>query len=346
MCDYLQSRIVAGAILLSILLVTGCNRDSQQAAPALEREEVAAALAAIEGATIFVAVDSFGWFGEQNFAGWQVPVDESSARQAGVDAAYWRRLDRELRFDAVAFFGTTAESLTLFAHLLNSDDWNPVWVGNSGCVFQRWQSVDSLQQSNYPAVAARVRWLLDLKRIEAAAQLLQQLSESLRERQLVALRARIAAEQGEWGQVIQYTQQIGAEDSETARIRARALIELGRGREAWHLTRELVRGRAVDGPLLFLHARAARSAKAWNAEIEALEQLIALVESKQAPTGGYKVYLAQAYASAGQAEQALELFRQLADNETLPAAQKEFVAAALAKLEKQLEPAASSDENL
>ncbi len=337
MYAFLQSSKLLAGILLVGMMFSACSRQGQLPEPVLDAAEVAAALQALDGGKIFVAVDSLDWFTGQGFTGWSVPIDQHQARRAGLEAEYWRQLDREQRFDAVGFFGTAAESLSLLDHLVKSSDWNPVWVGSSGCLFQRRADPNAWQLSGAKASASQVRWLLNLGKLQAAAAQIGKLDQELDAGEKNALQALLAAEYGEWGKVVQLTSTVGTRDGETARLRARALIEQGRGRDAWHLTRELVRGRSVDGPLLFLHARAARAAKAWQAEIEALEKLVSLVESKQAPSARYKVYLAQAHASAGHGEQALVLFRELAQDQSLPPAQRQFVVTALERLEQQLE---------
>lgn len=326
---------VVGAGLAMIGLVS-CGGDRVDDGVEPDRDAVARALEVAfpggGGGDLFVGAESRGWFLDAGMAGWRVPVGAEATSRAGVDPGFWRGLDREHRFDAVGFFGTAAASMSLLGHLARSPDWTLAWVGADGCLFTR-GGVSGVWRERLGAPSARLAgWLLDLGEVGAAEAMLGRLEAGGRLAELQ--RARVDAHYGRWDDVLD---RLGADgkalDDAAARLVARALIQSGRGREAWRITRGLVEDGTTDGSLLFLHARAARAAGAWDDEVAALERLVELVGRTGAPTAVYEVYLAQAYASRGDSGKALEIFRGVRGDPRLPEAQRGFVEAAIGRLE-------------
>ena len=105
--------------------------------------------------------------------------------------------------------------------------------------------------------------------------------------------------------------------------------------EAYDISKGLVEKRPEDPNLLFYHAKIAHEAHAYGAEIEVLEKLIALAERDSRPTSGYRIYLAQAYATDGQAKPSIEQFQRALSDPDLPPEQRDFAEKTLAQVKSR-----------
>jgi hypothetical protein len=84
--------------------------------------------------------------------------------------------------------------------------------------------------------------------------------------------------------------------------------------------------------VLFYHAKIAHEAKRWEDEIAVMKRLIALAEKAQKPVSGYRIYLAQAYASAGERDKSIEEFDTALRDPDLPEEQRKYADESVMKL--------------
>src|SRR4029079_14758256 len=82
--------------------------------------------------------------------------------------------------------------------------------------------------------------------------------------------------------------------------KVQTLFAMKRFSEAYKLSEQLVAFSPDDPSILFYHAKLAHEARAFDAEIEALQRLIALGERAGINVSGYRIYLAQAFAHKGE----------------------------------------------
>jgi tetratricopeptide (TPR) repeat protein len=102
--------------------------------------------------------------------------------------------------------------------------------------------------------------------------------------------------------------------------------------EAFALSARLVAKLPEEPGVLFYHAKIAREAKRWEDEIEVLKRLIALAEKAQKPVSGYRIYLAQSYASAGERDKSIEEFDTAMRDPDLPEDLRKYADESVMKL--------------
>lgn len=106
--------------------------------------------------------------------------------------------------------------------------------------------------------------------------------------------------------------------------KAQALYAMKEFSAAYDLSQKLVERVPDDPGILFYHAKIAHEAHAFRAEIEALEELIALAESARRPVAGYCIYLGQAYAAVSDGKRSIAAFTRALSDPELPEDQREF----------------------
>jgi tetratricopeptide (TPR) repeat protein len=106
--------------------------------------------------------------------------------------------------------------------------------------------------------------------------------------------------------------------------KAQVLYSTKRFNEAYALSRKLIERLPDDPGMLFYHAKIAHEARALGEEARVLRRLILLAEQEERPTSGYRVYLGQSLASAGEAGPALEEFGKAMADPDLPKPQRDF----------------------
>jgi tetratricopeptide (TPR) repeat protein len=107
-------------------------------------------------------------------------------------------------------------------------------------------------------------------------------------------------------------------------VKTQCLFATKRFNEAYDLSKQLVERLPDDPNILFKHAQIAHEAKAFKAEIDALDKLIARAEAEQRETTGYRMYLAQAYMAVSNGSKAIENFEHVLADPGLPQDQREF----------------------
>jgi tetratricopeptide (TPR) repeat protein len=326
--------------LFSILALTGCQR-SQPADPRLQSPAALAQDAAGRGLKkIFVNPEARAFFAKLPLA----PTSPKDAA-AGQSAAVWRQLDRGQRFDAVLLAGPTGAFLPLAQHLAESPDFRLTRVDNWGLLFVRGAA------SPYapPAVDAEVfssatergiylsqmALLLDAAGQVAAARdfMAAALAAAPDEPSVTTRAAALALTRKRYPEALAQVQRALAKaphDAAALEVEARVLSAAGDREGAWAVAEDL-KSRVGDRDMnaLFLHARLANAAHAYQAEADSLERLVTLAQKQGLSATDYRVYLGQCYAKQGLARPALEQFQQALQDSSLPAAQRADITTAL-----------------
>jgi len=281
-------------------------------------------------------------------------------RAAGYEAVLqnpkaWRELDRRERFSAVLLTGDPAGFRSLLEHLHKSPDWTLTWLDHTSYLFER-----------APAVAWTAAALDDLKAVFASHTPDEQVTMRVQAAQrLIAIGEREAAEAllkeaaaldansaavwaasaslhaacGRWDKAAEAADRALAVDARywpAVATKADALYAFGRFSEALTLTRKLAGATPEDGQNLALHARVAHAAHAYREEIEVLEKIIAMSQSRALPTGSWRVFLAQAYAADGRPEDALAQFQAALKEPELPPQEKSFAEKGIERIQSRM----------
>jgi tetratricopeptide (TPR) repeat protein len=101
--------------------------------------------------------------------------------------------------------------------------------------------------------------------------------------------------------------------AEAWQVRAEALLHAGLNDEAYAAGRRVMELAPGDVGALWLAARCANAARAFQSEAAILEQLIALSESRGADAAFYQLYLGQSYARQGLTRPALRALEKAAE---------------------------------
>lgn len=254
-----------------------------------------------------------------------------SFSQAVQDPKLFRQLDRRYRFDTLLFVGDPSQYRPLLEHLLDTKDWTLVYLDHTSLVYKRdtargWQP-ETLQflRQHFPSRHEQALFLAQSASKLLAVRMPQEAKALLEEAQ--NLDPKIAEvwnglaiyrmNHGQWRQAIENVNRALALDSNflpALATKTQVLYSTRKYSEALALSSRLIAARPDDPGLLFYHARIAHDSRAFSEEIDALEKLVALAEREARPASGYRIYLAQAYASDGQAAPSIEQFsRALAD---------------------------------
>ena len=255
----------------------------------------------------------------------------------------WRALDRKRRFAAVLLCGEPATFRALLEHLSQSADWVLTDADPTSIVFQRapavaWtaeksgrvrsqfaRSSPSEQSLAFAQLAHRLQALGFLT--EAEGFLKEALAKDSKSATALAGMAGLCAARFQWQEALKWTEtalRIDSAFTPALATKANALLATGRANDALEVTEQLLKRQTEDGALLALHARVAHQARAHGKEIEALVKIIATSEKRGLPTGGWRVYLAQAYAANAQAEAALEQFERALKEPDITDSQRGF----------------------
>ena len=275
-------------------------------------------------------------------------VEAGAGQPLGREPSLWRAHDRQTRFDAVWLLGEKSDYAALARHLGESPDWRLAAVDAAGVLFLR--APQSQEFATEPAQQlAREMW--------GGANR----SAFLAEAALAALAANALPESGELSAAAVRNSDLSAP---AAAVRARTLVSLGEVRAAlaesaravdldpslplaWEIRTEacLHAGLTDDAyaaaqkavalapgqtGTLWLAARAANAARAFQTEAELLERLAALTDARGGDSGFYRLYLGQSYAKQGLARPALRELQLAADSPSLTAKQRSELAEEIA----------------
>lgn len=274
--------------------------------------------------------------------------------QAVVNPKLFRQLDRQLRFDVLLLVGDPTQYRALLDHLMETKDFTLRYVDHTSFVFARgatepWTpaALQSIRTRLTGAPRRDVATFLALtgakllairRATEGNALLDEAVALDPRIPEAWSGRALYHMERGEWAPALASADRaLSLEKAHLGALSVKTQIFYATKRfnEAYALSQQLLARLPDDPNILFKHAQIAHEAHAYKAEIEVLRKLIALAEKNERPTTGYRLYLAQAYTSAGQAQPAIEAFRQVLTDPTLPADQREFASDSLQRIKSR-----------
>lgn len=264
--------------------------------------------------------------------------------QAVQNPVLFRQMDRGERFTTILLVGDPSQYRPLLEHLLERKDFTLRYVDHTGLIFGKgpaaksWSLADLIParqdfaeilpaaQPAFLALAASK--LLAVRENAPARQLLaeaRKLREDVPEVWSTLAQADLAA--GEWTATLTHAEKalkLDPNNLPALAAKTQAYYSTRRFNDAYALSRVLVERLPEDPYILFYHAKIAREAHAYTDESRVLEKLISLAVAQGRPVGGYRVYLGQAHASAGRAEQALEQFAKALADPDLPPEQRTF----------------------
>lgn len=275
-------------------------------------------------------------------------VATAGGKPLGREPSLWRARDRQTRFDAVWLLGEKSDYAALARHLGESPDWRLAAVDATGVLFLR--AAQTKEFATEPAQQmAREMW--------GGANR----SAFLAEAALSALAANALPESGELSAAAVRNSDLSAL---AAAVRARTLVSLGGVRAAleessravdldpslplaWEVRTEACLHAGLtdnayaaaqkaaalapgDTGTLWLAARAAHAARAFQTEAELLERLVALTAARGGDAGFYRLYLGQSYAKQGLARPALREMGLAVESPSLTAKQRSELEAEIA----------------
>jgi len=263
--------------------------------------------------------------------------------QAVENPQLFRQLDRQYRFDALLLVGNPSEYRPLLEHLIETKDFVPAYVDHWAILFRRgtgraWQAEDlapwreriaKLSASARAACLAETAVRLTaLRRGEEAKALLDE-AETLDAEEPTMWNGRAVwhTQRGEWKEALTCADRAlrgRFEPLSAVATKAQALYAMKEFSAAFDLSRKLVERVPDDPSILFYHAKIAHEARAFRAEIEALEKLIALAEAARRPVSGYCIYLGQAYAAVSDGKRSIAAFTRALGDPELPKDQRDF----------------------
>ena len=274
--------------------------------------------------------------------------------QAVLDPQSFRRLDRQFRFDALLLLGDPSEYRPLLDHLIATKDFRPVYVDHWAIILRRdaersWQAEDfapvrakiaGLGKSERAICLARAATKLAALRMFPESQALLGEARQLdgKSKDMWSGYATLHMHRGEWQDAMTCADRAldgGREPLSALAVKTQVLYATKHFSEAYELSKLLVERLPDDPNLLFYHAKIAHEAHAYQAEISTLEKLIARAEADARPVSGYQMYLAQAYASAGDAPHAIDAFMRVLNDPDLPQDQRDFARDSITRIKKR-----------
>jgi thioredoxin-like negative regulator of GroEL len=181
--------------------------------------------------------------------------------------------------------------------------------------------------------------LIAAGKAETGKTLLDEASKvSSREPHVANALARYYISRGKWKEASDEVAQALSSDSEflpALATKTQLLYGMKRFSEAYEVSSRLIERVPGDPNLLFYHAKIAHEAHAYQAEVRALNTLIAQADAEGRQIGGYELYLGQAFTSMGDAKRAIDAFMVALDDPELPAEQRDFARENIARIKKR-----------
>ena len=274
--------------------------------------------------------------------------------QAVLDPQSFRRLDRQFRFDALLLLGDPSEYRPLLDHLIATKDFRPVYVDHWAIILRRdaerpWRAEDfapvrakiaRLAKFERAICLSRAATKLAALRMFADSQALLEEARNLdgESKDVWSGYATLHMHRGEWQDAMTCADRAldgGTEPLSALAVKTQVLYATKHFSEAYELSKLLVERLPDDPNLLFYHAKIAHEAHAYQAEIGTLEKLIARAEADARAVSGYQMYLAQAFASAGDAPHAIDAFMRVLNDPELPQDQRDFARDNITRIKKR-----------
>jgi hypothetical protein len=257
-------------------------------------------------------------------------ASEGETLRLAREPKLWRAQDRQARYGAVWLLGEKSDYAPLARHLGESPDWRLAAIDATGLLFVRGRSTgefatEPAQQMarGFVGAANRSRFLAGAALACLAAQSLPEAGElsrtSVRKSDLAsasaAARALVLLSLGQIDDALEQSARaivLTSASSPAWQARAETLLHAGRADDAYAAAQRAAELAPGDEGALWLAARAANAANAFQSEAEILERLVALTEGRGADTGFYQLYLGQSYAKQGLARPALRALEKAA----------------------------------
>ena len=255
---------------------------------------------------------------------------EGGSSRLSREPSLWRAHDRTDRYSAVWLLGEKSDYAPLARHLGEAPDWKLAAVDATGVLFTR--KAKSGEFAPEPALQyAREMWgganrsqflagaalsSVAANHIPEAVELsLAATSNSRLSAPAASAHARTLIASGAIRDALDESlraTKIDPTSVEAWEVRAEALLHAGLVNEAYAASQKAAQLAPGETGTLWLAARAANAAHAYQTEAELLEQLIALTEGRGGDAGFYYLYLGQSYAKQGLTRPALRNLAQAA----------------------------------
>jgi tetratricopeptide (TPR) repeat protein len=268
---------------------------------------------------------------------------EKDFAPAAQNPRLFRQLDRVYHFDALLLTGDPSLFRPLLKHLLETKDWTLAYLDQTALGFRRapareW-TPDDLKPLREKFAAAdkatRVLFLSGLASrlmaidrtadaldaLEDALKLDPQSAEALTQRGIYKMRFAMWTDALDAAAAALHSRK---DYPPALAIRAQALYALRKFGEAFGASQKLLALAPDDPQTLFLHARIAHEAHAYDSEVAALRHLVELAEKAGQSTSGYRIYLGQALAKRDDRDEALAEFQKAIDAGDLSDEQTDF----------------------
>jgi tetratricopeptide (TPR) repeat protein len=279
----------------------------------------------------------------------------NEASNLGREPSLWRALDRQVRFRAVWLLGDKADYAPLARHLGESPDWRLAAADATGVLFTRQPrqtefATEPAQELARGMIGAanRSRFLaatalscLTAQAVPEAAELSAgAIRRSDFSSEVAAARALVLISAGQPREALDESERaisLNPRSAEAWRVRTEALLHVSLTNEAYAAARRAVHLAPGDAGTMWLAARSANAARAFQNEASLLEELIALITARGGDTGFYQLYLGQSYARQGLARPALRALRLAAQAPGLSPEQRRELEQEIADLEARPE---------
>lgn len=278
-------------------------------------------------------------------------TDPAALAQASQDARLFREIDRNVRFSEIWLLGEISTYKSLLEHLLDTKDFGVTYVDHASIILRR--GVGENFEPGDPAIEGKrfadprerayflsqyASRLVALHRPDAATRWLKLAEETAPEIPDVwSAWSTQRMAKGDWDGALKHADHALTIDEEfipAVACKAQCLYATKKFRAAYDLSTRLLKASPDDPGLLFYHAKLAHEARAFDSEIDALQRLIALAGKAGANVSGYRVYLAQAYASHGDADSAKDQVTLALLDTTLPREQRKFADELFTQIQK------------
>jgi hypothetical protein len=239
------------------------------------------------------------------------------------EPSLWRELDRTTRYSAVWLLGDKSDYAPLARHLGEAPDWRLAAVDATGVLFLRQPHIEEF--ATEPAQqyaremwggANRSQFLAGAALSSLAANYLPEAGElslaatsnSRQSAPAAAAHARTLIASGVIREALEESLRatnLDPRSVEAWEVRTEALLHAGMVNDAYAASQRATRLAPGDTGTLWLAARTAHAARAFQTEAELLEQLTSLTEGRGGDAGFYYLYLGQSYAKQGLTRPAL-----------------------------------------
>lgn len=344
------------ALLLVALGLAACHRsDPATDAPWVSTPELA--LAQVEARPVFYNAPARPWLQAKRpelLENDDRATDSQRALgyvQAVQNPKQFRQLDRQQRFATVLLVGDPSQYRPILDHLLETRDWKLAYLDHAALIFRRevpaaWQpkQLDELRtklanvsEKTRARVLAQVATkLVAVRELPAAKTVIDEAEKADNgEAEVWSAQANYRLALGDWkGAIASADKALKIEPESPAALgcMAQALYASKRFEEAFGFSARLLAKLPDEPGVLFYHAKIAHEGKRWEDEIPALKKLIALAEKAQRPVSGYRIYVAQAYASAGERDLSIAEFDAALRDPDLPEEQRKYANESVMKL--------------